>query len=180
MTTMHALPEQGQTSPGTSERGTTRRLQALTAIGYSLADLAEMLAMPLEHVRALSGARAHRISPDTARAVAELYERLCMTPVGGPDADLARRYARRRGWVPPLAWDDIDDDRGPADVEVARHAAAAVLLENVRWLVDQGASPAEVIYATRRSAATIATYATRAGDPNLARLFTAERKKAAA
>jgi hypothetical protein len=65
-------------------------------------------------VQAQKSSRVHR---GTAGQVARVYDELAMTP--GPSTR-ARDAAARRGWVPPLAWDDdeIDDPqarpaRGP-------------------------------------------------------------------
>lgn len=51
-------------------------------------------------------------SQPTARLVRRLYDRLSMTPApASRGATRARNDARRKGWFPPLAWDDdtIDD-----------------------------------------------------------------------
>lgn len=47
-----------------------------------------------------------RVHVLTARRVDAVYRELCMKR--GP-SDNAREYAARKGWLPPLAWDEIDD-----------------------------------------------------------------------
>ncbi|OQO89903.1 hypothetical protein B1813_18860 [Saccharomonospora piscinae] len=95
--------------------GTRRRLQALIALGWSQARLAEQVGMlPTNFGRTL---RCERVRADTARTVRALYER--MWDQAPPEstwheksaAQRARAYARRRGWGPPMAWDDdaLDD-----------------------------------------------------------------------
>lgn len=48
---------------------------------------------------------AGMVRPGTVDRIAALFRRLAMLP--GP-SKVARTVARRNGWVPPLAWDDID------------------------------------------------------------------------
>lgn len=87
--------------------GAQRRIQALLAIGWTHA-----------HMRAESGVLTHVLLAQAGEWVTQrnhnrvraMYERLSMTP--GP-SDLTRARAARRGYAPPLAWDDdmIDDPR---------------------------------------------------------------------
>jgi hypothetical protein len=97
--------------------GTRRRLQALIAIGWP----AELLADPLGRrpnslLRSMTG---QSVTARTAYEVASLYERLWnttpprMTGEQRAVADAARAHAAARGWLPPLAWDDIDTDPAP-------------------------------------------------------------------
>ncbi|OMC41895.1 hypothetical protein A5742_31435 [Mycolicibacterium fortuitum] len=84
--------------------GTVRRIQALAAIGYRISDLNPMLGRGRNCVE--QWIKRDVVSSDSAADVADLYRRLSMVP--GP-SELSRRRAAKRGWVPPLAWDDIDD-----------------------------------------------------------------------
>ena len=103
-------------------RGARRRLQALACHGWTIAALATRLGLTRE---ALS-ARVHcaTVTVATHRALDELYEQLWdRRPV--PDVDVpagmivrTERRARARGWVPPLAWDDIDADPEPPTASV--------------------------------------------------------------
>lgn len=93
--------------------GTRRRVQALYALGWTWDALAAELGIPnnssvwrLAHGVHCSDRGVYR---ETAASIADLYERLCMTRPEGWVADRARSIAIRNGWVPPLAWDDIDD-----------------------------------------------------------------------
>jgi hypothetical protein len=97
--------------------GTRRRLQALIAIGWPTELLAAQLGRrPNSLQRSMTG---ESITARTAHDVATLYERLWNTrpPRGTGDqraaADAARAYAAAQGWLPPLAWDDIDTDPTP-------------------------------------------------------------------
>ncbi len=97
--------------------GTRRRLQALIAIGWPGELLAAQLGRRASSLhRSMTG---ESVTARTAHDVATLYERLWNTrpPRGTGDqraaADAARAYAAAQGWLPPLAWDDIDTDPTP-------------------------------------------------------------------
>lgn len=87
--------------------GTRRRIQALVCLGYSHKQLSEMAGRASEWTRQLMSGTA--VVSTTADIVADIYERLSMTPATHPYADRCRRQALDKGWLPPLAWDDIDD-----------------------------------------------------------------------
>lgn len=96
--------------------GTVRRIQALAAIGYRISDLNQMLGRGRNCVE--QWIKRDVVSSDTAADVADLYRQLSMTP--GP-SELSKRRALKRGWVPPLAWDDIDDrDEKPNQGDVVK------------------------------------------------------------
>lgn len=85
--------------------GTTRRLQGLMAMGWPASTLSVMLGME----RSWSSKELNNtgwVYASTAVRVAELCDRLSAKP--GPSS-WVRRYALARGWVPVMAWDDIDD-----------------------------------------------------------------------
>lgn len=92
--------------------GTRRRVQALSAIGWRLSDMADEMGVSLtslsETLRIESRAmmRYERMAK-----IARAYERMsnrCPNP-----SPVTLRIAARRGYAPPLAWDDdtIDDQR---------------------------------------------------------------------
>lgn len=88
--------------------GYRRRYQALQAIGWTHREIAAGLGVS---VGCLSN-RIHRnqwISAANFRIMAEFYEASCMTVRTGLDRTRTLRNAERRGYAPPLAWDDIDD-----------------------------------------------------------------------
>lgn len=91
--------------------GTTRRVRAFVAAGYSLADIARRLDKHLQAVWEMAWERQRYLAISTHRAVADLYEQLSTTP--GPSRR-ARNTGRRNDWAPPMAWDDdaIDDPAG--------------------------------------------------------------------
>ena len=83
---------------------TRRRLRALVAIGWSLVDLQAHTGIDRATLATLTASGGTTVR--TARTVADVYESLSGTPGGSQRAVLR---ARRHGWPPPLAWDDIDD-----------------------------------------------------------------------
>lgn len=97
--------------------GTRRRLQALITVGWPHDELAARLG------RSSAGLRRSMLSDAvtarTARDVSDLYEQLWnLGPPQSTDdqrvaAEAARAFAAERGWLPPLAWDDIDTDPDP-------------------------------------------------------------------
>jgi len=86
-----------------------RKLRALVAIGWSQRQLAIKLEMEKNHLNSIIS-ECKKSGPSilyaTKRKIDELYEQLCMTP--GP-SDRARKHAQLKKWLPPLAWEDIED-----------------------------------------------------------------------
>lgn len=121
--------------------GTQRRLRALHRIGWPWRTLAERLGMDERHFWSLVMRRG-TTRPDKAAAVAALYDELWDVP--GPSAR-AVQNAERRGWAPPLAYDDdtIDDPAAePQGIATYSHTRADD--ERIAQLTDQGL-PAAVI-----------------------------------
>lgn len=96
--------------------GTSRKLQALVALGWSQSKLGGRLGIGAQNMtRLVRGGDGVQVR--TARAVAALYDDLSMTlpPQSNQreriSVSRSIRMARERGWVPPLALDDerIDD-----------------------------------------------------------------------
>ena len=134
-------------------RGTRRRLQALAAIGWNHHEIARRLGYPRWKVnKALEGAYVDiRVHDDIAALYDELWDQ--QPPTHTRAQRVGRSYAltvaRRHGWLPPLAWDDIDTDPAPptAGQEPLLDAIAIELAlagQNVRLTRD------ERLEATRR------------------------------
>lgn len=96
----------GQIAPLVDATGTRRRVQALSALGWSQSYLGERFGVGVSAVQQWTVSSL--VQAKTATSVRRLYDELSMTP--GPSAR-ARGWAAKRGWPPPLAWDDdtIDD-----------------------------------------------------------------------
>lgn len=96
--------------------GTHRRIQALVALGWTQAKLANRLGMEKTQLSAMLRDRRY-VMVRTARSVRALYDDLWdqappeATPRERVAANRARQYAALRGWVVPQTWDDdlIDD-----------------------------------------------------------------------
>jgi hypothetical protein len=92
---------------------TRRRAQALAAIGWSFKQQSAMVNRSKEWLSDLLG--RDFVTPETANMIAGLYEQLSMrlppetTKGERISARRGRALAARKGWPPPLAWDDIDD-----------------------------------------------------------------------
>lgn len=123
--------------------GTTRRLQALIAVGWTQTALAARLGWTVANFHRLL--QQTRVTAGTARAVRALYDDLWNVPatgdgqVGRQAAARDRNTARRNDWPPPMAWDDdsIDDpDARPDSGEPACRRAA--IAENAAELIAQG------------------------------------------
>lgn len=94
--------------------GTRRRLQALVHVGYPMTTLARLLG--IHYNTCVNLVNAHgETTFRTAVKVAGLYTKLWDKPpvaVTAPQkraVSQARNYARKRGYAPPLAWNNIDD-----------------------------------------------------------------------
>lgn len=101
--------------------GTARRLQALVAIGYTQTYLWDRITGDAKRQNMAYVIRQQRptVNAQTARKVAELYNKLSMTP--GP-SERARRKAAYYGWAPPLAWDEDEIDSPEAHPDRGIHA----------------------------------------------------------
>jgi len=107
--------------------GTQRRVQALVALGWSIRQIGLRIDLDPAFLRTVLSSNG-RVAASTADRVAALYEELSMslppelTKGERQGATRARNHARTRGWLPPLAWDDIDRDEAPA-AKVAKTCA---------------------------------------------------------
>lgn len=126
----------------TEGTGTGRRLQALIAIGWSQTRLARKLGVQVSNMsRALAG---DPVMVSTALNVKALFEQLWNQPQEGVDqrtkisANRARNYAKARGWLPPMAWDEdtIDDPTFTPNLKT-RHDPSH-LIEDVEFLIRTG------------------------------------------
>jgi len=96
-----------------STLGTRRRVQALNRLGWSNQVIAREAGVhPPNMTRLLN--RSDTMTVTVAARIADVYERLSMTlPPPSQAVANVRNRARRLGYPPPLAWDDIDNDPEP-------------------------------------------------------------------
>lgn len=98
--------------------GSTRRAQALVAIGYTNKAIALGIGYPLEQFHRIVSGDHRWITARVHRSMVAFYEHHETRPA--PDSTGARRAIRRaagRGWPPPVRWIgvDIDDPAAVAD-----------------------------------------------------------------
>lgn len=102
----------------------TRRLEALQALGWSLPVIGAHMGIHFQQLYVV-GTRAF-ITRKHFEAIDRVYRELSMklppetTTAERISVIKVRNKAKRHGWVPPLAWDDIDRDEAPAPAGSAR------------------------------------------------------------
>ena len=96
--------------------GTHRRIEALWAIGWTSADIAKAAGWASPQAVTELMKRECYVFTTSAQTIGIVYDRLSGKP--GPSTT-NRRRARAKGWAPPLAWDDIDNDQTPKGVRGA-------------------------------------------------------------
>lgn len=161
--------------------GTHRRIQALAARGWSLSKLSRRLDIDIPNFWTMM--RRDHVLAATHRRVAALYEELWdQAPPNHEWHDKAaytrsKNYARKRGWLPPAAWDDIDDPAEHPEVDTVRQgrATAEEILEDVEFLLELGEAPAQIASMVGRKPLTLAKLAWRNGRPDLGTLFESRR-----
>lgn len=124
-----SVPVQPESRVFVDAVGARRRVQALIINGWSQIKIADRLGMNASQFGRVLRQRYVRIS--THAAICGLFEQLWnVAPPMDTEHDRAaaercRGYARALGWLPPLAWDDIDADDEPAATD------APVFLDDV-------------------------------------------------
>lgn len=119
--------------------GTRRRLQALERLGWSQKEIAARTGILTANLGKLVTGHAQRyVTAAVALRVRDVYDELSLTP--GPNLR-ARLRGERRGYLPPLAWDDdaidniyarpADTERKPSPVWLSRD-----LFEDVCFILD--------------------------------------------
>ena len=129
----HALASGGVPVPVV---GTRRRLRALVTIGWSRAELMRRLGHHDTNGYRWFTDECEQVSAANARAVEKLFNELQLVP---GMSSRARNEGKRRGWAPPLAWDEgtIDD---PAAEPNTGARVAVPFPERYRELKDCGYS----------------------------------------
>jgi hypothetical protein len=95
--------------------GVTRRIQALLWLGHSPRTIADRAGVHLDTIRDARDAPRQFLAERVREGVARAYAELSMTLPDARDryarasATRVRGGARKAGYLPPLAWDAIDD-----------------------------------------------------------------------
>lgn len=100
--------------------GTRRRIQALVAIGWSMAAVDRKSGICDGTLGDIAAGRNLSITSHTRAAVASAYKQLVFRP--GPSG-WSRAFAAKRQWHGPLAWDDIDDPAAEPEATPAYKSA---------------------------------------------------------
>lgn len=109
-----------------SSVGTVRRIQALQRLGWAVPVMAKRLG--LSHQALYDIGRYPTVYATTRDRIIALYDELSMvlpepaTTAEKVSVSRARNNATRKGWPPPLAWDDIDDENERPRVSAPRYA----------------------------------------------------------
>lgn len=125
--------------------GTTRRLQALAVLGYTLEAIRDRTGIPMMSLSYAQSGRLGSVSAQRWAIVRDLYEEIGLRQ--GPSRNATAR-ALRRGWVGPLAWDDDSMDDPNVQPAPARNDAThkfagrpqADVVEDVAWLIEHDAA----------------------------------------
>lgn len=136
-----------------SPRGVQRRIEALMFMGWRQADIAEIGGWcGKQRIQELT--RRKLVHPSTVERVDQVYRALCMKRGPSPET---RYYAKRKGYVGPLAWDDIDNDPEPTGIPSGyqRQHDTQPDMMIVRAVIDGARSPEGISVADRRAVALI-------------------------
>ena len=95
------------TVPATGDR---RRIQALRRIGYTTVAIAAGTGLSPDFIRTVSQGREIRIGLAAHKRIGVFYEEHSWHPRIDTQAKKAATYAKKWGWAPPGAWDDIDSE----------------------------------------------------------------------
>jgi hypothetical protein len=86
------------------------------------------------------------IYPETVVKIKNLYDELSMLPLQDTrEARFVTTWAKKRGWLSPLAWDDEDIDNPYAIPVGISHVQAynwfwqaATMTERIEWVLEHG------------------------------------------
>lgn len=102
--------------------GVARRIQACDAVGHTGGELAAALGVTRGRIAELRTSKYPRMNVALPERIVPILDRLAMRPPPWSPVRLKHlSWARRQGFVPLLAWDDIDDpaEQPPPLVEAA-------------------------------------------------------------
>lgn len=86
--------------------GTVRRIQALAMMGWSMREVSRRTGVHPDTISTIRNGKLPRVTERVYHSICDFYEEVSMTYGGNLRS---RLMAERRGWAPPLAWDNIDN-----------------------------------------------------------------------
>lgn len=121
--------------------GAVRRLQALGAIGYPMVDLAARLGVDRINLDRYIAGQWRRMPRQFHAEIRTLFDELWNRPTTN---ERAKSLAAKKGWAPPLAWDDdtIDDPSAVPELG-AKVRIRDRQFEDLLWLLESGCGWAE-------------------------------------
>lgn len=135
-------------------RGTVRRIQALGTLGWSEIEISRRIGMHRVSINRV--AKNQRIRREFAQRIAVLYELRWDVPaetdptVSPESVWITKGHARRAGYLPPMAWDDIDTDLWPPAVHHSPLLVDEIAVELALEGVNVRLSPQELLVAVKR------------------------------
>lgn len=132
--------------------GATRRVRALMAAGWRHEDISEYIGRASHHI---SSGRYPKMLAFDWRIVHAAYEQLSLSDGGSTKS---RGRAKAAGFVPPMAWNDIDDpNEQPRDWQYVPGTRAELFDD----LTERGAGMSEVCAALKVSRDTLEKWCAR-------------------
>lgn len=117
-------PSKQTTEPFVPAEGARRRIRALLWMGWGYPQMTAHSG--IANPAAILHQKGRWITRTTHDKVAAMYDALAMRQ--GPSAK-AQTWARKQGYAPPLAWDDIDNDPAPLDSDADPGEIDAVAIQ---------------------------------------------------
>jgi DNA-binding XRE family transcriptional regulator len=114
--------------------GATRRVQALAALGWTRAQIADAAGLHEHGIGDVMAGSVTYVYRTTDQGIRRAYDALSMRHGRSVHA---RRRAAAAGWPPPLAWDDFTIDDPATQPEGAGYRPAPVI-ESIRELEQDG------------------------------------------
>ncbi|PPH51227.1 hypothetical protein [Rathayibacter sp. AY1E1] len=137
-----------------SSRGVHRRVQALVSRGWSMSRLSRELGLSQQNFPRMM--KSDLVTVQRHREVAAMYERLWDKVPSHDTTPMlisfrhAKNHAARNGWLPPLAWDDIDTDATPPTAGEAPEEAEEV--DEIAVELAATGAPGDYTHAERKAA----------------------------
>lgn len=152
MTAAHAVailsldPDDAPRGHSSQSIGAIRRIQALARLGYTVREVCRAAGLHERYMAELIDKNRTTCSTTAALAIEDVYRRLHMTPPPmTPHRKRTKTIAISRGWLPPLAYDDIDDPNGGLGTATTNAADPIVVARIMSGEWRMKANPAERI-----------------------------------
>ena len=144
--------------------GTRRRIQALNALGWSDRAIGEHVGMYGQEVYAVK--RYKQVTQRMRERIETVYDALSgSVPPVSKSSVQAKAAAKRRGFVPPLAWNDIDTDAAPVGIGREKKRQGTLrgeeLFAEIVWLAEDGAPAHQIAASVGKRLDTLEKYVRR-------------------